>query len=247
MNRPHAPRLAVALSIAALLAGGCAANTKHGAQEAAAAPAAITPVSREGVALVRQDEVLRRARTGAAEVVFIGDSITQGWEGAPEAWKSLVGERAALNLGVGGDRTEHVLWRLEQAPLTRLSPRAVVLMIGTNNAGRDRGEDILAGIRAVAALIAQQCPSAQVIVLDIPPRGAGMNDARGKVAQVNQALSRGGWPERVRFVRVGDQFVRPDGSIDPEIMPDALHFSPAGYAMWAASIKPELERSLEQR
>ncbi|MCE9620209.1 MAG: GDSL family lipase [Planctomycetes bacterium] len=177
-------------------------------------------------------------------MVFIGDSITQGWEGS-DNWKNMVGSHTAMNLGVGGDRTEHVLWRLEQAPLGRVDPKVVVLMIGTNNTGRDGPEDILAGIRAVVDVIARQCPNATVIVLDIPPRGQTMNDARGKIAQVNQALSRGGLPAHARFVRVSDQFVQPDGTIDPAIMPDALHFSPKGYAMWGASIKPELESSLK--
>ena len=207
--------------------------------------ATTTPVSREAGAFGRQNLVLERARNNPAEIVFIGDSITEGWEGAPEQWKMLIGSHSAINLGVGGDRTQHVLWRLEQAPLSALNPKLVVVMIGTNNIYDDNCPDILAGIHDVANLIHQQCPNAEVLVLDIPPRGDLKDSAREKIAQINIGLTLGMWPKHARFVRVGKQFLKPDGSIDPADMPDLLHFSQKGYAMWAASMKPELDCSLE--
>ena len=207
--------------------------------------ATTTPVSREAGAFGRQNLVLERARNNPAEIVFIGDSITEGWEGAPEQWKMLIGSHSAINLGVGGDRTQHVLWRLEQAPLSAVNPKVVVVMIGTNNIYDDNCPDILAGIHDVVNLIHKQCPNAEVLVLDIPPRGDLKDSAREKIAQINIGLTLGMWPKHARFVRVGKQFLKPDGSIDPADMPDLLHFSQKGYAMWAASIKPELDCSLE--
>ena len=207
-------------------------------------PETITPVSRETGAHWRQNLVLERANTSHAQVVLIGDSITEGWEGAREQLQSLVGLRSAANLGVGGDRTQHVLWRLEQAPLSAIKPKVVVVMIGTNNIYDDSADDIVAGIRAVAALINQQCPYSEILVLDIPPRGEPADSARAKIAQINTELAQGAWPEHARFVRVGDQFLRADATIDPENMPDLLHFSQKGYAMWATAIKPELDCSL---
>ena len=207
--------------------------------------ATTTPVSREAGAFGRQNLVLERARNNPAEIVFIGDSITEGWEGAPEQWKMLIGSHSAINLGVGGDRTQHVLWRLEQAPLNAVNPKVVVVMIGTNNIYDDNCPDILAGIHDVVNLIHKQCPNAEVLVLDIPPRGDLKDSAREKIAQINIGLTLGMWPKHARFVRVGKQFLKPDGSIDPADMPDLLHFSQKGYAMWAASIKPELDCSLE--
>ena len=207
-------------------------------------PESITPVSRETGAHWRQNLVLERANTSHAQVVLIGDSITEGWEGAREQLQSLVGLRSAANLGVGGDRTQHVLWRLEQAPLSAIKPKVVVVMIGTNNIYDDSADDIVAGIRAVAELIHQQCPYSEILVLDIPPRGEPADSARAKIAQINTELAQGAWPEHARFVRVGDQFLRADATIDPENMPDLLHFSQKGYAMWATAIKPELDCSL---
>jgi len=177
-------------------------------------------------------------------VVLIGDSITEGWEGARDQLQSLVGLRSAANLGVGGDRTQHVLWRLQQAPLMSVNPKVIVLMIGTNNIYDDSADDIVAGIRAIAALMNQQCPNAEILVLDIPPRGDPMDSARAKIAQINAELAQGEWPGHARFVRVGNQFLGADGALDRANLPDLLHFSQKGYAMWAAAIKPELDCSL---
>jgi beta-glucosidase len=207
-------------------------------------PATTTPVSRESGAFARQNLVLERANTSHAQVVLIGDSITEGWEGAPDQLQSLVGLRSAANLGVGGDRTQHVLWRLQQAPLMSVNPKVIVLMIGTNNIYDDSADDIVAGIRAITALLNQQCPNAEILVLDIPPRGDPMDSARAKIAQINAELAQGEWPGHARFVRVGNQFLGADGALDRANLPDLLHFSQKGYAMWAAAIKPELDCSL---
>ena len=213
-------------------------------------PACLVPTPRADEAgKARQDEVLRRVReaTGPVNVVFVGDSITQGWEDAGAAtWKRAFEPLGALQIGVGGDRTEHVLWRLQQAPLTALAPKVVVLMIGTNNAvtGRDSGEVIVRGVHAIVDLLHQQCPQAQVVVLDIPPRGLPMNPLRGLVLQVNQALSQRAWGEHACFVRVADRFVRPDGRIDEAAMPDQLHFSASGYEAWAQGIAPAVSAAM---
>lgn len=213
-------------------------------------PACMRPAPRtDEFGVSRQGEVLDRVRNakGPVPVVFVGDSITQGWEDAgAEAWRDRFGAMGAINLGVGGDRTEHVLWRLEQAPLTALQPQVVVLMIGTNNAstGRDSGPLIARAVHAVVDRLVAQCPQAHVLVLDIPPRGQVINPLRGLVLQVNQALAAGPWPDRVTFLRVADGFVRGDGTIDEAIMPDYLHLSPRGYAQWAEAVAPAVRDRL---
>ena len=212
-------------------------------------PCMIPGPRRDESGAARQQQVLDRVRQAKAPVpvVFIGDSITQGWEeaGGP-VWREAFEPLGAVNLGVGGDRTEHVLWRLQQAPLTPLQPRVVVLMIGTNNAstGRDSGPLIARAVHAVVDQVVAQCPDAQVLVLDIPPRGQVMNPLRGLVLQVNQALAAGPWPDRVGFLRVADGFVRGDGTIDAAVMPDFLHFSERGYRQWAEGIAPAVRERL---
>lgn len=210
---------------------------------------ATTPVPRtdEGI-LPRQTEVLRRAREAApCDVVFLGDSITQGWEGAgAEVWKRDVAPLGALNLGVSGDRTEHVLWRLQEAPITRLEPRAVVVMIGTNNLGHgsSTAEQTLAGVRAVLAKVREQAPRAQVLLLEIFPRGERINSMRGDIAQINQAL-RAHPPQGVRTLALGDRWVQADGTISKEVMPDLLHLSALGYEQWAQGMLPTLRELLD--
>jgi lysophospholipase L1-like esterase len=221
-----------------------------GLQEPKPAPnAAVVPVARtdEGI-LERQAEVLRRAKsTAKAAVVFVGDSITQGWEdgGAP-VWQKQFAALGALNLGVSGDRTEHVLWRLQQAPLTHLEPKVIVLLIGTNNLGHgaSNAEQTLAGVQAVIALLRAQAPQAVLLVHEIFPRGERFNAMRGDIAQINQVL-RGQAGATTRVLGLGDRWVRADGTIGKEIMPDFLHLSPQGYEQWAAAIAPEIAAVLK--
>ena len=252
-----------AILLSLTLASMAAAQTQPAAPNAKPAPAAKAPESDVPACLTptprgddggkaRQDEVLRRVREAKApvNVVFVGDSITEAWDGAGgAAWRRHFEPLGAMQIGVGGDRTEHVLWRLQQAPLTPLDPKVIVLMIGTNNAGtgRDSGELIIRGIVGIVDLLHTQCPNAQVLVLDIPPRGLPINPLRGVVLQVNQALSQRAWGDHARFVRVADRFVLPDGRIDQAAMPDHLHFSPAGYDAWAEGIAPAVTSAMPKK
>jgi lysophospholipase L1-like esterase len=151
----------------------------------------------------------------------------------------------ALNLGVSGDRTEHVLWRLRQASIARLEPRAIVLLIGTNNLGHgtSTGEQTLEGLVQVVETLRAQAPKAVIVALEIFPRGEGFNAMRGEIAQVNQAL-RGLRGEQVRVVPIGDRWVRRDGGIARESMPDFLHLSESAYGEWGADLAPLLKEIL---
>ena len=216
-----------------------------------APPSSLVPAARtdEG-SIARETELIRRARESAPDnVIFVGDSITQAWEGpGSDAWNKYLAPLNALNLGNSGDRTENVLYRLTQAPLTRLQAKHVVLLIGTNNLGHgtSNASETLAGITAVTQLLAAQCPDAKIHILEVFPRGTQMNPMRGELCQINQALR--------AFVRdskasataakaspyaihaTGDAFLNADGSISTEIMPDALHLTPKGYEMWAQAM-----------
>lgn len=211
----------------------------------------VTPASRtdEGI-LPRQAEVIRRARESApVGVVFVGDSITQAWEdGGAAIWKDRFAGAGALNLGVSGDRTEHVLWRLDQAPLTRLAPKAVVLLIGTNNLGHGTANaaQTFAGICAVVAKIHLQVPNARILLCAIFPREENMNAMRGDVAQVNQALASAfANDSSVRIIDLCTSFIGVDGKILARLMPDFLHLTPAGYQVWADGIRAPLEDALK--
>jgi beta-glucosidase len=178
-----------------------------------------------------------------AQVIFIGDSITQGWEGAGrEVWQRYYAPRHAVNLGIGGDRTQHVLWRLENGNLAGLKPKAAVVMIGTNNSnGEDNTvEQIADGVTAIVTKLRQVLPSTKILLLAIFPRSENPSPQRGKILQVNQILQKLADEENIFWLDFGHKFISADGSIPRDLMPDYLHLSPGAYGVWAESIEPRL-------
>ena len=213
------------------------------------ASTATTPASRDGWHAQRHADINTRvqAAQGEVDIVFIGDSITQGWEQAGrDVWAKHYGDRTALNLGISGDRTEHVLWRLDNGNLSGIRPRVAVVMIGTNNIGHGRHttDEVLAGVRAVVERITAVSPNTRVVLLDIFPRGAAFNADRGRILQINQAMARLHDGSQVFYLPIGHVFIEDDGTIASTIMPDALHLSPAGYQRWADAIEPTLNQLL---
>ncbi len=216
------------------------------------AGSAVDPTPRDGWHAQRHAEINAQvaAAKGQVDVVFIGDSITQGWEEAgADAWKTHFGDLNALNLGISGDRTEHVLWRLENGNLEGITPKAAVVMIGTNNIGHGTHStaDVLAGIQRVVQRIRELSPTTDVLLLDILPRGRQFNEARGRIAQINQALARLYEDSESTYLPIGHLFLEEDGSISPDIMPDSLHLSADGYQRWADAIDSPLRVLLTVR
>lgn len=212
---------------------------------------AIIPVSRTGSATNRQALVLRRAKEnpGKYDIEFIGDSITQGWEGAGKnVWNEYYGNRKVINMGVGGDRTQHVLWRFEQGQLDGIDARVAVVMIGTNNSNKDDNTeaDILDGVTAIVNQIRQRQPQTKIILLGIFPRGSTFSAQRGKILQVNEALARLDDGKHVFYIDFGSQLIESDGSISKDMMHDYLHPGEAGYKIWAKAIEPKLKELLPQ-
>ena len=215
---------------------------------------AIIPVSRTGSSTNRQSQVLQRAKDnpGPCDIVFIGDSITQGWEGnGKNVWTNYYGSRKCLNFGVGGDRTEHVLWRFEQGQLDGLKPKVAVLMIGTNNSNKNRDgteqyseAEILAGVQLIVKQIRERLPDTKLILLGIFPRAQTFSTQRGKLLQINQALAKLDDGKSIFYIDFGSQLIEGDGSISKDVMPDYLHLSQQGYEIWAKAIEPKLKELL---
>jgi alkaline phosphatase D len=214
--------------------------------------AAIQPVKRDDDGgIKRTDEVLALAKAGPADLVFLGDSITEGWKDAgEETWGKSYGKRKAVNLGVGGDRTQHVLWRIDHGQLDGLSPKLVVLMIGTNNSNEkdNTSREIGDGIAAVVARIRGKCPQAKVLLLAVFPRGEKPNPQREKNDEASHMAAEDvakRWDAKdVRFLDIGPKFLGPGGTLSKEIMPDLLHLSPKGYAIWADAIEDAVKEML---
>ena len=174
------------------------------------------------------------------ELLMIGDSITQGWEGeGKKVWEEFYGKRNAVNLGIGGDQTQHVLWRLDHGNLEGIKPKLAVIMIGTNNSSTFPPEGIAAGVRSIVKKLRKITPETKVLVLAIFPRDAKNTDhLRQVVAKTNAILCKIDNGNTVRFLDIGPKFLEKDGTLTKEIMPDLLHLSPKGYRIWAEAIEP---------
>jgi lysophospholipase L1-like esterase len=148
---------------------------------------------------------------------------------------------------VGGDRTEHVLWRFDNGQLDGLKPKVAVLMIGTNNSNKNKDgteqyseTDILEGVQAIVKQIHERQPDTKLIVLGIFPRSQNFSTQRGKLLQINQALAKLDDGKTTCYIDFGSQLIEADGTISKTLMPDYLHLSERGYEIWAAAIEPKL-------
>lgn len=216
--------------------------------EASQTHSAVTPVPRADDWWVkRNDEYNARAKQGDVDLVFLGDSITEHWavEGK-EIWQERYAPRKAVNLGISGDRTQHVLWRLDHGNVDGLSPKLVVLMIGTNNSnGQDNtAEEIADGIMAIVEKLRAKLPETKILLLAIFPRSQDADAQRDKVAKASKLASRITDGKVVYYLDIGQHFLNPDGTISPEVMPDYLHLSPKGYRIWADAIEDTLSKLL---
>lgn len=192
--------------------------------------------------LAAHERFVKIAQEGTAQLVFLGDSITAGWGSKKEIWDKAFGAYKPANFGIGGDRTQHVLWRITHGELDGIKPKAVVLMIGTNNSGSDPAEGIAKGVTAIVETIRAKQPQAKILLLAVFPRGekASPNPGREKLAKVNEIIAKLHDGQNIHFLDIGTKFLQPDGSLTKEIMPDFLHLSAQGYQIWADAISPKL-------
>jgi lysophospholipase L1-like esterase len=213
------------------------------AQEVAEKHDAIKPVPRSGGWMNRHESMNKRVAEGDVDLVFIGDSITQGWEGkGRDVWQKFYGGRKAVNLGISGDRTQHVIWRLDNGNLKDISPKLAVIMIGTNNSGNNTPEEIADGIKVIVEQIKTKSPDTKILLLGVFPRGANKEDKRRIVNEKTNAIATKLADEKtVFYLDIGDKFLAEDGTLSRDIMPDLLHLSDKGYTIWAESIEPSVK------
>jgi len=201
---------------------------------------AVKPLNRD---IPRHKQFLKIVANGEADVIFLGDSITQGWEGAgKKVWAETFAPMKAVNLGIGGDQTGHVIWRItEGKEIEPLKPKVAVIMIGTNNMGGHSAEQIAGGVKAIVEELRKQKPDMKILVLGIFPRSPKADDKiRTKVADTNKLIAKLADDKHVFYKDIGEKFLEKDGSLDKKIMPDFLHLSEAGYQIWADAIKDEV-------
>jgi lysophospholipase L1-like esterase len=234
-------RLVLALAVAGLVvAGPVRADDKSDRKNTAVIPSVKDENRHKGF--------LEVAKKGNIDVVFLGDSITDGWRGSgKDAWKDQMEPLHAANFGIGGDRTQHVLWRIENGELDGYSPKAAVLMIGTNNLGANTDEEIADGVKAVVEAIHKKQPKTKVLLLGIFPRGEQPTDKnRDRIKNINKMIAKlDDEGKTVKYLDISDKFLDKDGTLSKEIMPDFLHLSKKGYEIEAEAIKPTLAKLMK--
>ena len=201
---------------------------------------AVTPEHRHSWWTLRNDAVNERVKQGNVDLLLIGDSITHGWENTGKKyWDQYYAPRNAVNMGFSGDRTQHVLWRLDHGHLEGISPKLAVLMIGTNNSnGNDNtAEEIADGIIAICKTIRTKCPQTKILILAIFPRGPEPSDQRDKNAKASLLASKIADGKMVHYLDINDKFLTKDGFLSMKVMPDYLHPNEAGYKIWAEAIE----------
>ena len=251
--------LALTLATAMMLLSAAPAAR---AQDKPQQPASVTPapkshpekpdveksfMNRHEGFLKDKEEAMKK---GPVDLLFVGDSITDAWRrgGQNKLFNERWGKHNPLNLGIGGDRTQHVLWRLENGEVEGIKPKVTVLMIGTNNLGnKESVDDTIAGVKAVVASLRAKLPETRILLLAVFPRGEKTdNPYRAQIKTVNDAIATlddGG--KHVKYLDIGPKFLAEDGTLTKEVMPDALHPNEKGYQIWADAIQPTLDEMMK--
>lgn len=251
-------RLLFILSVSVLLFTGCLSFGPKPCDVVMGSHAAVTPVSREKPDWwgPRHQAVLDRVAQGNVDLLMIGDSITHGWESSGKAvWDKYYAPRNAVNMGFGGDRTEHVLWRLQNGEIANIHPKLAVLMIGTNNSGGDQytPEQIADGIKAIVCTLRADLPDTKVLILSIFPRGDGaqradkehgatFNAQWEKNDKASEIASKIADNKMIFFLNINQAFLNEQGELTREVMPDLLHPKDKGYQLWADAMEPTIAK-----
>ena len=181
------------------------------------------------------------------ELVFLGDSITSRWP--QELLEKHFGAYRPVNLGVGGDRVQNVIWRLQRTSLEATPLKALVLLIGTNNVSSAfPPEETAGGIQKLVKMVEEKAPEAKILILGVFPRGPAIHDPRNaSVDALNAKLKDLADDKKVFYLDVGPSLAESDGSISLEVMPDKLHVALPGFLRWMDAMKPTLQSLLPDR
>lgn len=193
------------------------------------------------------DSFVKKTEDGKIGLLFLGDSITEQWR-ENAVWKKYYSSLNPANFGIGGDLTQNVLWRVANGEVDRIKPKVAVLLIGTNNTGNDKPEDIARGITAIVELLRKKLPATKVLLLGVLPRGAeAKTPLRDKITAVNNSIRKLADGKMVDFLDLGPKLLDKDGKLTGEVSPDSLHLSEKGYQIWAETMDPVLKTMMGEK
>jgi beta-glucosidase len=199
---------------------------------------AVTPAVKDPR---RHEQFLYRIKQGEVGLLFLGDSITDGWPRTGEwSWLKFAPHKPA-DFGIGGDRTEHLLWRITNGELEGINPKVTVLMIGTNNIGHfsdEKPEWAAAGVKKILDVVHEKLPQTKVLLLGVFPRSTPGTPHRQAVEEINKLIAPFADGEKTRFLDA-------QGNIPDDVMPDKLHPNAKGYDIWYEAMQPVLAEMLK--
>lgn len=215
---------------------------------------ATIPVPRPGKWLERHTNFVQQSRQGNVDILFLGDSITDHWrDRGSNVWNEYYAPRHAANFGISSDRTQHVLWRIENGELDGIHPKVVVLMIGTNNTGKEKDRktirntvpEVIEGVTTIVEQLRARLPESKVLLLGIFPRAKPNSSFRTDIREINKGLALLDDGKMITYLDIGPSFLQPDGTLIPGAMlHDLLHPTEKGYRIWAQTMDSTLENLL---
>lgn len=221
---------------------------RGGPRGGARGPVSATQPARSGNTS-RHTDFIQIARRGAGNIdlLFVGDSITDGWSnGGREVWDKYIEPLKPANFGIGGDTTQGVLWRMQNGELEGFKAKLIIHMLGTNNINSAPDDQIAEGNRLIIEEYKKRQPQAKILVLGIFPRATSATDPfRGHIKEINGMLAKLADNKQVFFMDIGDKFLAADGTLSPDIMPDFLHPNAKGYQIWADAMMPKIQELLK--
>ena len=211
-------------------------------QAALAENSAIVPVARTNASWIQRHELMnRQAQKGHIDLIYVGDSIVEHYnKQGKEVWAHYYADRNALNLGISGDRTEHVLWRLDHGNIEGITPKLAIVMIGQNNGGHNTAKEIAEGVTAVVQRLRAKLPGTKILLLAIFQRREKPTPERAVLDKANEIVSKLADGKTVYYMDINHIYVQPDGSIPKSLMYDFEHPTPLGHKVWAEAIEPKV-------
>jgi len=215
----------------------------------AAANSAVTPAPRLSLGwFVHYESINHRARHGGIGLIYVGDSIVEHFDNqGTDVWAHYYAGRNALNLGISGDRTENVLWRLIHGNIDGIAPKLAIVMIGQNNGGHNTAKEIGNGVAAIVQQLRVKLPETKILVLGIFPRREKNSPERAVLSAANEIASTLADGKTVYYMNINHLFERPDGSIIQSLMYDFEHPTPLGHRVWAEAIEPTVSELMGDR
>jgi len=216
------------------------AGLGHAFSQTTNTAAVPVPMTKPGW-MERHESMNTKAKQGNIDLIYIGDSIVQRYEGVGKpVWDHYYAPRKALNLGISGDRTQHVIWRLDHGNIDGISPKLAIVMIGQNNGGHNTAPEIAEGVTEVVKRIRAKLPSTKILLLGIFQRREKPTPERAVLAEANETISKLADSSTIYYMDINSVFVQPDGTIPSSLMPDFEHPSELGFKRWAEAIEAKV-------